>query len=121
MGGPNSVRAYPVSEYVRDKALFASLEWVINAPGFSDKPAFAGRNWGEVFQVSFFVDYAEGRQNDPRSFENKEENISGAGIGLELNLSEAFFIRFEAAIPLSDQDASNGDNPQYWLSAGFEI
>ncbi len=121
MGGPNSVRAYPVSEYVRDKALFASLEWVINAPGFSDKPAFAGRNWGEVFQVSFFVDYAEGRQNDPRSFENKEENISGAGIGLELNLSEAFFIRFEAATPLSDQDASNGDNPQYWLSAGFEI
>ena len=128
MGGPNSVRAYPVSEYIHDKAIFTSIEWIINAPGFSNKPAFAGRNWGEVFQISFFVDYAKGVNNDPKIFNNplipdekKKEHISGAGIGLALNLTDTFFIRAEAATPISHQDASNGDNPQYWLSAGFEF
>lgn len=122
MGGPNSVRAYPVSEYIRDKGVFTSLAWVMSAPGFSSKPAFAGRNWGEVFRVSLFADYAAGKLN--RTFNgslDKKVEISGAGIGLELNLTDRFFIRAEAAKALSSREDSRGDDSQYWLSAGFNI
>lgn len=122
MGGPNSVRAYPVSEYIRDKGVFTSLAWVMSAPGFSSQPAFAGRNWGEVFRVSLFADYAAGKLNNSFGGSlNEKVEISGAGIGLELSLSENFFIRAEAAKALGGGEDSRGDDSQYWLSAGFDI
>ena len=34
LGGPYTVRAYPVAEYVRDTAVFTSLSWVINGGVF---------------------------------------------------------------------------------------
>ncbi|MGK0499067.1 MAG: hemolysin activation/secretion protein [Oceanicoccus sp.] len=121
MGGPNSVRAYPVSEYVRDTAFFTSLEWIINAPGFANQPAFAGRNWGEVLQVSLFADYAEGELNKaPQAFK-EDIDISGAGISLNFRLPDVFYIRLDVATPLGSRDASNGDDPQYWLTTGFEF
>ena len=123
MGGPNSVRAYPVSEYIRDKGVFTSLAWIMNAPGFSDQAAFAGRNWGEVFRVSFFADYAAGKLNDTFNSPDLDEKveISGAGIGFELSLTDQFFIRAEAAKALGGKEDSSGDDSQYWLSAGFEF
>ena len=122
MGGPNSVRAYPVSEYIRDKGVFTSLAWVMSAPGFSSKPAFAGRNWGEVLRVSLFADYAAGKLNNTFGGSlNEKVEISGAGIGLELTLTDRFFIRAEAAKALGGREDSRGDRSQYWLSAGFDI
>jgi hemolysin activation/secretion protein len=122
MGGPNSVRAYPVSEYIRDKAIFISTEWIISAPNFTEEPGFfGGRRWNEVVKLSVFLDYAKGQKNDPNDFEKKEENISGAGAGLEFKFTETSFLKMEAAVPISNQDASNGDNTQLWFSAGFEF
>ena len=121
MGGPNSVRAYPVAEYVRDKAVFASVEWIIDAPGFSSKPAFNGRSWGEVLSVSLFFDFAEGRRNDPLFFENKTETIHGVGLGIQFKPIDTAFFKFETATPTSSQDPSNGDDPQFWISVGIEL
>ena len=122
LGGPNSVRAYTVSEYVRDHGYFTSLAWIINAPGFADQPAFAGRNWGEVLSVSLFVDYAKGRLNEADvSVTDPTVELSGAGISVELNLPDSFFIRLDAATPLGSLDASDDDNPQFWLSAGLQF
>ena len=122
MGGPNSVRAYPVSEYIRDKGVFASAEWRIDAPGFSDKPAFNGRTWGEVLSFSIFADYAWGRSNDPLLFgQNREQDISGVGIGMEFKPANGTYIKIEGATPTSSEDASNNKDPQLWLSAGLEF
>lgn len=122
MGGPNSVRAYPVAEYLRDTGLFASAEWIINAPGFSDKRAFNGRTWGEVLTVSLFLDYAFGRSNNelPAS-QSREQDISGAGIGLELRPADNAYFKFQAATPISPEDASNDEDPQLWFSAGIDF
>lgn len=120
MGGPNSVRAYPVSEYIREKALFVSAEWLIDLTGIIDKPQSSLPGW-ELVEFSVFIDYAKGRANDPLDGQKKEQNISGVGIGLELSFTEAFFIKAEAATPLSSQDASNDDDPQFWFSAGLEF
>lgn len=122
MGGPYSVRAYPVAEYLRDKGVFASAEWIINAPGFSEKRAFNGRSWGEVLTVSLFVDYAIGRSNNNLpAGQRKEQDISGVGIGLELRPTDTSYFKFQAATPTTGEDASNDEDPQLWFSAGIDF
>ena len=120
MGGPNSVRAYPISEYLHDSALFTSVEWIINAPGIADKPAFGGRNWGEVLQFSIFADYANGHLNKSNS-PDKNVELSGAGISLDFRPNETFFARMDVATPLGSRDASNNHDPQMWLTGGFNF
>ncbi len=65
MGGPDSVRAYSVSEALAEKGGVASLEWIAGAPGFASRAAPGGRTWGDVLQFSLFVDYANGTLNPP--------------------------------------------------------
>lgn len=122
MGGPYSVRAYPVAEYLRDKGVFASAEWIINAPGFSDKRAFNGRSWGEVLTVSLFADYAIGRSNNELlAGQKREQDISGIGIGVELRPTDSSYFKFQAAKPTTGEDASNDEDPQLWFSAGIDF
>jgi len=125
IGGPNSVRAYPSNEYLFDKAVFASAEWIINAPGFANRPAFANRTWGEVLQVSAFFDYGYGRLNSPTQTEIKTLNdlsIHGAGGSLQLNLPGQFYARLDVASRTSNEKTiGNGRNPQYWLTARYDF
>ena len=48
IGGPNNVRAYPSSEFLRDTAVFGSMEWFFRAPGFSDVDGFSNLKWGDM-------------------------------------------------------------------------
>src|SRR5262249_55504732 len=43
MGGPDSVRAYPVAEVLAEKGGVASLELIVGAPGFAKRPAFGNQ------------------------------------------------------------------------------
>ena len=125
VGGPNSVRAYPVNEYLYDKAVFASAEWIINAPGFADRPAFANRTWGEILQFSLFFDYATGRLNNPTQVEDENLNdvtIHGAGGAVQLNLPGQFYARLDVASQTSDIETIGNDrDPQYWLTARYDF
>ncbi|HHJ15162.1 MAG TPA: ShlB/FhaC/HecB family hemolysin secretion/activation protein [Gammaproteobacteria bacterium] len=125
VGGPNSVRAYPVNEYLFDKAVFASAEWIINAPGFANRPAFANRTWGEILQVSAFFDYGYGKLNNPTQIEDEFLNdlsIHGAGGAVQLNLPGQFYARLDVASQTSGESTiGNGRNPQYWLTARYEF
>jgi hemolysin activation/secretion protein len=114
LGGPNGVRAYSPSEYLRDTAYFASLEWVMRAPGFSRWPAFGGKSWGEVLQLVLFVDTATGWLNEPLASEEEEVTLNGAGLGIHFNLDD-FSARFEFATPFGDKEAANGRDPQYFF------
>ena len=121
MGGPNSVRAYPVSEYLRDSAFFTSIEWVMNAPGFADQPAFGGRNWGEMLQFSVFIDYANGELNNAPAILDDDVEISGAGLSFDFRPTDNFFVRVDVATPLGSRDASNGRDPQWWFTGGYNF
>jgi hemolysin activation/secretion protein len=125
IGGPNSVRAYPVNEYLYDKAFFGSVEWIINAPGFSDKPAFANRTWGEIFQVSLFYDYATGKLNNPTRYEEEntdDKTLHGVGGALQLNLPGQVYARLDVARRTSDLEPIGNDrDTQYWLTARYEF
>jgi len=118
IGGPNSVRAYSAAEFLRDKALSTSIEWLINAPGFSQWKAFGRKRWGEVLQVAFFADYAKGWLNDPLASDREVASLSGIGTGLRFQY-EDFSMRFEFASPLGDEKPGNDRDPQYFFEMNY--
>lgn len=115
IGGPANVRAYPVSEALVDTGGAMSLEWIINAPGFADKPA-RNRTWGEIFQFSLYVDYAGGEVNDPFPLQAENVNFRGYGMGLQFSVSESFYLRLDFATPDTERLPSNQRDPQKWIS-----
>ncbi len=119
VGGPTNVRAYQPTENLYDRAWFASFEWIINAPGIADKPAFDNRTWGELVQLSFFFDMAAGVLNSPLSTEDKSDNFKGAGIGLSANVPNKFASKVSIAWPVGKPRPENQRDPQYWLDFNF--
>ena len=122
MGGPDSVRAYPVAEVLAEKGGVASMELIVGAPGFASRPAFGNSTWGQVLQVSLFADYANGSLNEPLvSSESGSNHLSGVGIGLQFSLPGRVFSRLDVAKPLSDREPSNGRDPQYYFRFGMNF
>lgn len=115
IGGPANVRAYPISEALVDTGGSASLEWIIDAPGFADR-ALGNSTWGEVLQVSLYADYAGGEVNDPFPMQESDVNFRGYGVGLQLRLANRFALRLDLATPDGERDASNGRDPQTYVS-----
>jgi len=114
LGGSNSVRAYPVSEYLRDLGYFVSLELIVNAPGFASVPAFAGRRWGEILNFSLFLDAGGGKLVDARASEKKEVHLQGGGVGVKLQLPNQFRTRFQVAQVLGNEEPiNNGSKLRY--------
>jgi hemolysin activation/secretion protein len=118
IGGPNSVRAYASAEFLRDKAVVASLEWIVRAPGFADWPAFAGKRWGDIVQAVLFVDYANGWLNDPLASDREEVSLDGVGAGLRARYG-GFSARFEFAKAVGDEPVSNDRDPQYYFELNY--
>ena len=89
MGGPDSVRAYPVAEVLAEKGGVASAELIVGAPGFASRPAFGNSTWGQVLQLSLFVDYANGSLNAPLvSSQSGSSHLCGVGIGVQFSLPD---------------------------------
>ncbi|HEY3516426.1 MAG TPA: ShlB/FhaC/HecB family hemolysin secretion/activation protein [Gammaproteobacteria bacterium] len=118
IGGPANVRAYPVSEALIDTGGAATVEWIIDAPGFAKRP-LGTRTWGDVFQVSVYADWAGGEVNDPFPFQDDTVNLRGYGLGLQLALPNRFSLRVDVATPDSGVEPSNGRDPQTYV--GFNV
>ena len=122
LGGPYSVRAYPVAEYVRDTAVFGSVSWVINGGALSDGIAYGENSWSDILSLSLFVDYGWGELKDVNGGPTSSMDISGWGVEAELTFPDiGGFSRISAAKPLDGSEALNGDDFQYWLSFGLNF
>lgn len=88
LGGPNSVRAYPLSSFLVDEGWFASLELSL---------ALA-----RAVQLSVFYDHGSGSLNDPLPSDVAEVDLSGAGVGLRVDLSDRFTLVATVARPTGD-------------------
>jgi hemolysin activation/secretion protein len=123
IGGPASVRAYPVAEALFDSGVFGSLELTVNAPGFSRVPAFGGLTWGQVLRVSFFSDFAYGRLNDPVVSDRASAGFYGYGAGLAFGIpGEQLQGRVQYARPFSGADpASDGDDERWWFELTYQF
>ncbi|MFW3175609.1 ShlB/FhaC/HecB family hemolysin secretion/activation protein [Xanthomonas phaseoli] len=120
VGGPDSVRAYPVSDALGDRGYYTALEYHIDAPGFADAASpFNGRPWRELLELDVFADHARvfaanGRLA-PASFD-------AAGVGLTFRLPQYanFEWRISAALPTGARAASDGrDDARLYTRFGF--
>ena len=119
VGGPTNVRAYQPTENLYDRAWFASFEWIINAPGIADHPAFGNRTWGEIVQLSFFFEMAAGVLNSALANEDKSDNFKGAGLSLSAINPNKFSSKISIAWPIGKPRPENDRDPQYWLDLNF--
>ena len=113
IGGPNSVRAYPVAQYLGDEGAFASMEWILQ---MMDKA-------NASFSMSAFADFANGKLNDPLANEIADQDLSGWGVGFSFthtgNSGNQFSFRFDVATPISDIDPTDGNDPQFYGSFSY--
>ncbi len=122
VGGPDNLRAFPSAQVLWDRAYFLSLEWIMDAPGFADKPAFGNKTWGELLQLSVFYDHAVGRLNNPLESEILgHKALRGAGVGFRFILSEMFESKFLWASEIGGNDVENGRNVQMWGNVTYRF
>lgn len=114
IGGPNTVRALPASQFLTDNAAFGSVEWGIRAPGFTDSPAFANRKWGELLRFTVFYDIGWGEYLEEDVIRGGESvTAGGAGIGVEFSLPGRFRLNMQWARLTNGIDVDPGStNPQ---------
>jgi len=119
MGGPDSVRAYSVSEALAEKGGVATMEFVMGAPGFASHPGPGSRTWGDILQFSLFVDYATGELNAPLvASQNSTVNLAGAGGAVQFSLPGRLFARVDVSTHITDRIPTNGHSPQCYFRLG---
>ncbi len=115
LGGPDSVRAYPVAEVLADKGGTATGELIFGLPGLADRPAFGNRTWGQVLQLSLFFDYGLGEVNKPLPNQPGTIHLAGYGGAVQFNLPGRAFARVDVAKPTTDAQPTNGKDTQYYF------
>ena len=122
LGGPYSVRAYPVGDRVRDTAIFSSLAWQINGAVLSSAPAYADYDWGDILSLSLFIDYGWGKSRNAADGSIGEDEIFGWGGEVKFRFPDRRgFVTASLASPFGGEEASNGDSTQFWLTAGVDL
>ena len=123
LGGPDSVRAYPIADALRDRGYYASLEYHTYAPGFGDVASpFYGRPWRELLEFQVFVDYAKGfAAGANRGPGSKGIEYSGAGAGLIFRLPrfKHFEFHLDGAVPLGSVKSSDGKDFHIYSKFSF--
>ena len=99
LGGPDTVRAYPVAEALVDEAMFGSLEWIAySSPEIE-------QTWFNRLQLSVFYDYATGSKNDPLVNEVPEVTMADIGFSVQASPFNVINARIDVAF------AAGGDKP----------
>ncbi|MCC4619240.1 ShlB/FhaC/HecB family hemolysin secretion/activation protein [Xanthomonas cassavae CFBP 4642] len=120
VGGPDSVRSYPVSDALGDRGYYTALEYHVDAPGCADVASpFNGRPWRELLELDVFADHARVYAADgvaaPATFD-------AAGVGFTFRLPQYanFEWRLTAALPTGSRNTSDGrDDARIYTRFGF--
>ena len=118
MGGPISVRAFATSQFLADSAIYASIDWNFNAPGFYDKPAFDTWKWGEILQFSLFADYAIGTINEASAADISPLSIGGIGIASQMVIPGKMTVRIDISTPVIN-DSLDPDETKIYLTFSY--
>jgi hemolysin activation/secretion protein len=111
VGGQGSVRGYPLGELAGDSGYSSTLELRWNAPGIADRPAFAGRTWGDVLQIFAFVDHGGVWIRAPSVGQRRVEDITGAGGGIRFIVPDRLQLTVELATAADGRVPSDRRNP----------
>jgi len=114
LGGPDTVRAYPVAEALMDQAYVFSVEWLAYA-----SPDFQ-RDLLNKMQLSVFYDYATGTQNDPLQNEIESVSFSGFGGSIQIEPYKKFRMKAIMAFDLGDEPSDNMTLP-FYISVNYDF
>lgn len=121
LAGPDAVRAYPVGQLLRHSGQFVSLDYQVQAPGFSRAPGPFSRQWGDLLQLSLFADYAHGRGAKDKQDKQDDAEISGYGAGIRFGVPGTFQFLLEGAKPLSQAAANDGKDLRFYGNLTFNF
>ncbi len=113
LGGPNSVRAYPVSEALVDNSTIINVEWQARSSKVEGE-----LNWLKNFQFGAYYDFASGSKNQARANEREQVSLKGLGGFVEFQPFDKFQTRFDLAFPIGGDEATNGDSMQLYFNLG---
>ena len=108
LGGPDTVRAYPVGEALVDEVVLMNLEW--RARASRQTPL----NFLNGLQYLAFFDYADGSLNDPLNNEVDEVKFYDFGFGLEIEPYRKYRASITYAFDLGDEPSDNQSLPFYF-------
>lgn len=116
LGGPESVRAYPLSAFLTDSGYFGSLELRLH-------PFASSRGWWRGISISAFADHAEGDVNEPLPSDVDNVAMSGAGLGLTVDVGGRFRFVATAARPFGERAPGfeDEDSTQYFVSMSLRL
>ena len=125
IGGPQSVRAFPLSGALGDRGVQATLEYQVDAPGFAASPSpFEGRNWGDVLSFNLFYDWGRVSPTSAnRSLGVQPVTFEGAGAGFTLRLpgQPGMQLEVSAATPTGSTKPHDGDDVRAWARFGMSF
>lgn len=125
LGGPTSVRAFPLSSALGDRGVQATVEYQVSAPGFGDRASpFSGRRWADLLELSVFYDWGRASPApDNRRLGIQATTLEGAGVavGLYLPWQPALKLDLSAAKPTGRYRAPDGDDVQVWARIGMNF
>lgn len=123
LGGPTSVRAFPLGAALGDRGFDSGLEYQVDAPGFASAASpFGGRAWGQLLTASVFYDYGRVYPNGAnRAVYDSVTTFEGAGVGLSFRLPDWHGLSFDlaAAKPTGTTKPSDGKDVRYWARFGL--
>jgi hemolysin activation/secretion protein len=108
LGGPDTVRAYPVAEALVDKAWLVSVEWRADA-----SPEIP-QTWLNKLHFSVFYDYATGTLNEPLTNDFASVSLSGFGFGAQVQPFNKFTAKMQLAFDLGDEPSESQSVPFYF-------
>ncbi len=121
MGGPNSVRGYPVGEYSGDEGWNFSWEWSL--PYYfiprNLRVPFTEERLFDALRFVLFYDWASTHLNNPGN-DNKHRTLSGWGFGIRFNLLERLSLKLEWAYPLRETP-SDGRHLHNWIEFSWQF
>lgn len=113
IGGPYSVRAFPIAAGLSDKGFYAAMEYHVAAPGFAKVASPFGKPWGDVLTVEGFVDFARGyAAGANRVVGSQPSTWKGLGVGLTFRLPDwnNLLFHLDVAKPLGNTNGLDWDD-----------
>jgi len=114
LGGPNTVRAYPVSEALMDTVYLFSAEYI----------AFASpdikQTWLNKLRMSVFYDIATGELNDALPNEKSSVSFSGIGGSVQAEPYGKFELKLTMALDMGDEPSDNMSLP-FFISMNYDF
>jgi len=124
IGGPISVRGYPVAEYSADKGWYTSLEWsfpIYFLPKNLKVPFSGGNTLYDSLNVVVFYDWATAHLNKVLAGEKQHRTIKGYGFGIRFNPTERISFRIEVGFPIKGPEPSDNKSCCPWIEFKYKF